>query len=377
MFKKLLIFSAVLFLSFPFLVGCGSADDPVEEEPADEEVVEDEDETLTFSEARVELTVENVIVDHREDMEVRDRGEHGVDMMLDDQIFININPMDLALDALTLAYAEGMAEGMGLDPTELESLAINDRDAFLVQGLMDEMPGFKLSVVMFLANDYLYAMGYMASEEEFDLYYPYFVEIRESTREVEVLTSEDDIEVEVEEVVSEDDIEVEEETPLEPVTLFAGDWKGGADVPVGRWIITGTGSGNFTIWRGSNLHVNEILGSSGGFGVASITTDIADGDEIGISGLSDVTFTHVAKRETSTVLSTGHWVVGEDIEAGSFDATAPSGSGNFTIWRGNSLRTNEILGDGSFGVERVRVNLSNGDRISISGLERVDFEEND
>jgi len=169
--------------------------------------------------------------------------------------------------------------------------------------------------------------------------------------------------------------EEEEETPLEPVDLFTGEWEGGADVPVGRWVITGTGSGNFTIWRGTNLHVNEILGG-GGFGVTSITTDIVDGDEIGISGLNSVTFTPVIERTTSNVLSTGHWVVGEDIEAGSFDATTPSGSGNFVIWRGNSLRTNEILGNGSFGIERVRVNLANGDRISISGLERVYFEEN-
>ena len=169
------------------------------------------------------------------------------------------------------------------------------------------------------------------------------------------------------------DAEIYIPTPPEPVTLTTGEWFGGDDVPAGRWIITGTGSGNFVIWRNTNLRVNEILGG-GTFGVVSVTTDIAEGDEITISGLSNVTFTPVTERTLSNSLSAGHWIVGQDIEAGAFDASAPSGSGNFVIWRGNSLRTNEILGDGSFGVESVRVNLADGDRINISGLDRVDFE---
>lgn len=160
---------------------------------------------------------------------------------------------------------------------------------------------------------------------------------------------------------------------LEPVSIFAGDWVGGEDVPAGRYVITGTGSGNFVIWRGTSLHVNQILGE-GRMGVTSVTTDIKDGDSIEISRLNEVTFTPVTERVLSNSLTTGHWVVGEDIEAGTFTVTAPSGSGNFVVWRGNSLRTNEILGDGTFAVEQVRVNLENGDRISISGLERVNFD---
>ena len=483
MFKKLLMLSVVMFFSFSFLIGCDSEDESAEdpndeviiEEEIDEEEEEEEEEeevdVLTFSDERVELIVENVIVDHPEDMEVRDRGDNGVDMMLDDQIFVNINPIGLALDEFTFENAGAMVGGMNLqNATELERITINDQDAFLIQGSMEDMPDFIMSILMFLANDYLYSMGYIAPEEAFELYYPYYVEIRESIRaiEIEVLTNEEIHEMVIErlnemdsdvyidfrehgqfsddravvtfnqrvlasilgldyeeiprdafnvsiiehvnlegEVVDPEDdevnesnfvewtfdyeiddddermtitftvvydIEVEEEMPLEPVTIFAGDWEGGTDVPVGRWVITGVGSGNFTIWRGTSLHVNEILG---GIGVTSVTTNIAEGDEINISGLNEVTFTPVLERTTSTTLTTGHWVVGEDIEAGSYDATSPSGSGNFVIWRGNDLRTNEILGDSDFGVDRVRVNLANGDRIEISSLEQVVFEESD
>lgn len=169
------------------------------------------------------------------------------------------------------------------------------------------------------------------------------------------------------------DAEIYIPAPPEPVTLRTGEWFGGTDVPVGRWVITGSGSGNFTIWRGNDLRTNEILGG-GSFGVVSVTTDLAEGDQITISGLSSVTFTPVIERTLSNSLSAGHWVVGQDIEAGSFDASAPSGSGNFVIWRGSNLRTNEILGDSTWGVSSVRVNLANGDRISISGINRVNFD---
>jgi len=445
MFKRGLLLSALLFFSLPVLIGCGS----------------ERIEATEFSETRVELIVENVTVQHREDMVVRDRGEHGIDMMLGEQRFVNINPSGLEVDVLTLEIAQIVADAMGLiDATELEEMRINNQDAFLVQGGMEiDDEDYLVSVLFFLANGNFYSMSYIASEELFEVYYPYFVEIRDSIGEIEivVLTLEEVQDMVIEAIESMDkneyiepfgrsispsltqladwldmeidlleqasierisalrentegislpgdtnpnestfafwsfdyevdddgemtlrftlvhDIEIEEPEPLEPVSLFAGEWEGGTDVPAGRWVITGTGSGNFVIWRGTDLRTNEILGE-GRFGVASITTDIADGDEISISGLNNVTFTPVTERSPSTSLSAGHWVVGEDIEAGAFDATTPSGSGNFVIWRGNSLRTNEILGDGSFGVERVRVNLANGDRISISGLDRVDFE---
>ena len=159
-----------------------------------------------------------------------------------------------------------------------------------------------------------------------------------------------------------------------PTALSSGTWVVGTDIPQGRYVITAGNSGNIIVRRGTDLLVNEILGGGTDFGVSSVTTYLLNGDEIEIVGINSVNFNPVANRTLSNTLSTGHWVVGVDIPAGQFDATTPSGAGNLIIWRGRTLRVNEILGDGSFGEERVRVNLADGDIITISGLDQVNFE---
>jgi len=180
-----------------------------------------------------------------------------------------------------------------------------------------------------------------------------------------------EVEMPEEEEEEEEEEEDEEEEPSGPTTLDSGDWVVGVDIPQGRYTITGDGSGNFFVWRGDSLILNEVLG---GAGVGSITTYLLNGDEIEISGVRNVRFNPVANRTLSRTLGAGNWVVGVDIEEGDFEATAPSGSGSLIIWRGGTLRTNEVLDDGTFGEERVSVSLANGDIITISGLERVNFE---
>ncbi|SES91770.1 hypothetical protein SAMN05216389_103176 [Oceanobacillus limi] len=159
-------------------------------------------------------------------------------------------------------------------------------------------------------------------------------------------------------------------------TLNTGTFVVGSDIPAGRYVITGEGSGNLFIYdEGGSAVVNEILDSSGDFGVPSVTTDIEDGQEIEISGLNSVTFTP-ADTTLSESLSTGTWEVGLDIEPGRYDVTAPNGSGNFFVYNARGLaEVNEILdASGEFGVERITVNLENGQIIEISGLPQVDFE---
>ncbi|MCL1990898.1 MAG: hypothetical protein FWG67_08430 [Defluviitaleaceae bacterium] len=73
-----------------------------------------------------------------------------------------------------------------------------------------------------------------------------------------------------------------------------------------------------------------------------------------------------------TVLSSGSWVVGTDISQGRFEITG-DGAGNFSIWRGASLMTNEFLDGGHTGVSRVTTYLLNGDRIEITGTHQVTF----
>lgn len=73
-------------------------------------------------------------------------------------------------------------------------------------------------------------------------------------------------------------------------TLSTGFFLVDQDVATGRYVVTPVGSGNFMVFDSSGASkVNEILG--GDTGVANVTVDIAKGDIIQISGLTDATFT--------------------------------------------------------------------------------------
>lgn len=162
----------------------------------------------------------------------------------------------------------------------------------------------------------------------------------------------------------------------EETTLHAGNFIVGEDIPVGRYVITGDGTGNLFVYDEDGLPtVNEILDKSGEMGVTSITTNLEAGHEIEISGLDNVTFTP-AETSLSNTLSTGTWQVGLDIEPGRYDVTAPSGVGNFVIYNAMDLpATNEILdASGELGVTQITVNLEEGQVIQISGLNEVNFE---
>jgi hypothetical protein len=167
------------------------------------------------------------------------------------------------------------------------------------------------------------------------------------------------------------------------VTLGAGQFVGGSDVKAGLYDVTpGPGeSGNFSTKGQDPLtySYNEILGTAGGFGVPSVRTQIAKGDQISISGLSAVTFTpvtapYVTSHMTIT-LGAGTWVVGQDIGPGRYVGTpGPGQSGNFSVKaKGFSGYVNEILGSNtSYGqVPSVTVNLAKGSVISISGMSQV------
>ncbi|MBT2733623.1 Ig-like domain-containing protein [Bacillus sp. ISL-7] len=159
-------------------------------------------------------------------------------------------------------------------------------------------------------------------------------------------------------------------------SLSAGTWKAGKDLPAGRYkITTSSGSGNLFIGSGTNHFVNEILSSSNdGFGVTVVTTDIKAGDSIQILGLNSVQFTRVSNVK-SNILHSGYWTVGKDISAGKYRITTSSGAGNLIIYRGNNLLVNEILSSKAdyYEVTSVTVTLKSGDRIQISGLDRVVF----
>ncbi|MGG0847992.1 Ig-like domain-containing protein [Peribacillus simplex] len=160
-------------------------------------------------------------------------------------------------------------------------------------------------------------------------------------------------------------------------SLSAGKWKAGKDLPAGRYKIT-TKSGSGNLFIGMNTYerfVNEILSSEDdGFGVTVVTTDIKSGDSIEISGLDSVQFVKVTNVKSNT-LHAGYWTVGKDINAGKYKITTTSSSGNLIIYRGQNLLVNEILSNerDDYSVTSVTTTLKSGDRIYISGLNKVSF----
>lgn len=161
------------------------------------------------------------------------------------------------------------------------------------------------------------------------------------------------------------------------VTIGTGTFVGGEDVAVGLYDVTaGAGeSGNFIVNEGASY--NEVIGA-GGLGVDKVRAKISEGDQIKISGLSNVTFTPVTAKfvtqQKAVDLYAGTFVVGEDVGEGRYKVTPGSGqSGNFIVNDGASY--NEVLGS-DFGVPEVTANLSNGDKITISGLSKVTFTPN-
>ena len=76
--------------------------------------------------------------------------------------------------------------------------------------------------------------------------------------------------------------------------LGAGDWVVGLDIAAGRYVAKPAAgeSGNFAVLDTDGLPTtNEILGHDAGLGVPDVTVSLRDGEQIDISGLSNVTFT--------------------------------------------------------------------------------------
>lgn len=159
-------------------------------------------------------------------------------------------------------------------------------------------------------------------------------------------------------------------------TLSAGTWKGGTDLPAGRYkITTSSDFGNlFITTKSFDRDINEILSSTDdGFGVTSVTTDIKSGDKIKIDGLKNAQFTKVTNVKSNT-LGAGHWTVGKDINPGRYKITPTKGSGNLFVYRSGYPIVNEILSkESGFGVPSYTTTLKTGDHIEICFLNKVTF----
>jgi hypothetical protein len=159
------------------------------------------------------------------------------------------------------------------------------------------------------------------------------------------------------------------------VTLGSGDFTGGTDVVPGLYdVTTGAGQSGDFIVTGSDWY-HDRLDSSGTQGVPEIRVRISTGDQIRISGLSEVIFTPVSTPLVTTqspvTLYAGTWTVGQDLGPGQYVATPGAGeSGKFMI---RSEGVNQILGGDPSrgGVPSLTFSVKNGDVIKISGLAQV------
>ena len=159
------------------------------------------------------------------------------------------------------------------------------------------------------------------------------------------------------------------------MTLGAGSFLGGTDVAPGLYdVTTGPDQSGAFIVNGTDSY-NEILDSSGTQGVPKIRIQISNGDQIQISGLSQVIFTPVSTpfvtSHSAVTLYAGTWTVGQDLGPGRYVATPGAGqSGNFII---TSEGINEVLGGDPSrrGVPSVTFNVQSGDAIEIIGLRQV------
>jgi hypothetical protein len=176
--------------------------------------------------------------------------------------------------------------------------------------------------------------------------------------------------------ISEDAALTRDNSTAELTVLNTGKFVVGTDISVGRYVITGDGSGNLFINNEEGeSYVNEIL-SGGDLGVKSVTTDIIDGDTIEISGISNATFTPAETVLYTDTLSTGTWIIGLDFPPGRYDISSSDGNGNLFIYdKSGWAEVNEILGGGNFGIEKVTADLKEGYKIIISGMNEVKFVE--
>lgn len=170
--------------------------------------------------------------------------------------------------------------------------------------------------------------------------------------------------------------------------LSAGTFEVGKDVPVGRYVLTGSGDGNFSVYNGEVQIVHEILDSTNEIGVASVTIDLYEGQKIEVLGLNELIFTPAKTPLLRLNLSTGNWTVGLDIEPGRYIVEPVllghlKGKGNLLVYDNEIPVVNEFLdangvldvkdASGEIGVKLAIIELKEGQTIRITGIPEVKF----
>ena len=166
---------------------------------------------------------------------------------------------------------------------------------------------------------------------------------------------------------------------IESVVLGAGLFTAGTDIPPGRYLVTTEEDkfGSFVVYEPDSnmLQISEMLGSGPDIDyVPNVAVSLIDGQVLEIKKLRQVTFTPLA-TELKTELTTGIWVVGIDINPGTYSVSSKNGrSGTLNIFEDDFPVAKSFLGkEGSGFVESDTVILEEGQVIRITKIPTVIF----
>ncbi|MEZ7172820.1 hypothetical protein [Sporosarcina sp. OR05] len=155
--------------------------------------------------------------------------------------------------------------------------------------------------------------------------------------------------------------------------------KEGVDVQLatGRYVMTGDPVGNIFVYdKEGRLILTEIVGSYAGAGSLTIDVDAsytvrADG------GYDTVSFTPISTSIQTESLSTGLWVVGTDIEAGTYTVSIDSGYGYLHVLEeGEEPLVYEMIG-GSVAKSESRIDLHDGQIVRVKNASFISFKKVD
>lgn len=152
------------------------------------------------------------------------------------------------------------------------------------------------------------------------------------------------------------------------VNLPSGQYTVGNEIQIGRYVCTlAEGTGTITIYDENNeMLFCEIIGSDDNFqGVSSLTVDLKYDYVIDINS-DNLSFIPV-NTEKKDVLSAGNWIVGMDIDEGTYVLSGDTTNGSIIINRSGGEQ--EILDLNS----NNKVKLEDNDEILIFGIDEVVF----
>lgn len=152
------------------------------------------------------------------------------------------------------------------------------------------------------------------------------------------------------------------------VNLPSGQYTVGNEIQIGRYVCTlAEGTGTITIYNENNeMLFCEIIGSDDNFqGVSSLTVDLKYDYVIDVNS-DNLSFIPV-NTEKKDVLSAGNWIVGMDIDEGTYVLSGDTTNGSIIITHSDGEQ--EILDLNS----NNKVKLEDNDEILIFGIDEVAF----